>query len=91
VVQTFVGGHILASTVLDRSDGWTTLAVNRPESSLAPPEPLRYPLIRAAAFALERGDIREDAGKSRGLLYRLVGEAPSRHRDRVVRRGAPAQ
>ncbi len=91
VVQTFVGGHILASTVLDETDEWSTLAVNRPESSLAPPEPFRYPLIRAAAFALERGDMREDAGKPRGLLYRLVGEAPSRHRERVVRRGAPAQ
>jgi len=91
VIQTFVGGHILASTVLDRTDEWTTLAVNRPESSFAPPEPFRYALVRAAAFALERGDMREDAGRPRGSLYRMVGEAPSRYRDRVVRRGAPAQ
>jgi glycine/D-amino acid oxidase-like deaminating enzyme len=91
VIQTFVGGHILASTVLDETDEWSTLAVNRPESAFAPPEPFRYPLVRAAAFALERGDVREDAGRSRGLFYRLVGEAPVRHRERVVRRGAPAQ
>ena len=91
VIQTFVGGHILASTVLDETDEWSTLAVNRPESSFAPPEPFRYPLVRAAAFALERGDMREDAGKARGPLYRLVGEAPVRYRERVVRRGAPAQ
>ena len=91
VIQTFVGGHILASTVLDETDEWSTLAVNRPESAFAPPEPFRYPLVRAAAFALERGDVREDAGRPRGLFYRLVGEAPVRHRERVVRRGAPAQ
>ena len=75
----------------DETDEWTTLAVNRPESAFAPPEPFRYPLVRAAAFALERGDMREDAGKARGPLYRLVGEAPVRYRERVVRRGAPAQ
>jgi glycine/D-amino acid oxidase-like deaminating enzyme len=91
VIQTFVGGHILASTVLDETDEWSTLTVNRPESAFAPPEPLRYPLVRAAAFALERGDVREDAGKPRGPLYRLVGEAPVRYRERVIRRGAPAQ
>jgi glycine/D-amino acid oxidase-like deaminating enzyme len=33
VIQTFVGGHILASTVLDETDEWSTLAVNRPESA----------------------------------------------------------
>jgi glycine/D-amino acid oxidase-like deaminating enzyme len=91
VVQTFVGGHILASTVLDETDEWSTLAVNRPESAFAPPEPFRYPLVRAAAFALERGDMREDAGRSRGSFYRMVGEAPVRYRQRVVRRGASAQ
>ena len=91
VIQTFVGGHILASTVLDETDEWSTLAVNRPESAFAPPEPFRYPLVRAAAFALERGDVRQDAGKSRGPFYRVVGEAPVRYRERVVRRGAPAQ
>jgi glycine/D-amino acid oxidase-like deaminating enzyme len=91
VVQTFLGGHILASTVLDLEDEWTTLAVNRPEVSKAPPEPLRYPLVRAAAFALERGDARADAGRRRGALYDLVGGAPLRHRERLVRRGVPAQ
>jgi glycine/D-amino acid oxidase-like deaminating enzyme len=91
VVQTFIGGHILASTVLDADDEWTTLAVNRPELSKAPPEPLRYPLVRAAALALERGDARADAGKRRGALYDLVGGAPLRYRERLVRRGAPVQ
>jgi glycine/D-amino acid oxidase-like deaminating enzyme len=87
LTQTFVGGHILASTVLGESDEWTTLAVNRPEVVLAPPEPLRYPLVKMAAFALERGDAREDAGRARGVLYDWVGGAPLRYRERVVRRG----
>ena len=88
VVQTFVGGHILASTVLGIEDEWTTLPVNRPEIAKAPPEPLRYPLVWAAAFALEHGDARQDDGRSRGTLYDLVGSAPLRHRERLVRRGA---
>jgi glycine/D-amino acid oxidase-like deaminating enzyme len=87
VTQTFVGGHILASTVLGVEDEWTSLAVNRPESGKAPPEPLRFPLVWAAAAALERGDAREDEGRSRGRLYGLVGGAPLRHRERLVRRG----
>jgi glycine/D-amino acid oxidase-like deaminating enzyme len=91
VVQTFIGGHILASTVLEVQDEWTTLAVNRPEIAKAPPEPLRYPIVRAAAFALERGDARADAGKSRGILYGSIGSAPIRHRERLVRRAASDQ
>jgi glycine/D-amino acid oxidase-like deaminating enzyme len=88
LTQTFVGGHILASTVLGETDEWTSLAVNRPEVVLAPPEPLRYPLVKMAAFALERGDARQDAGRSRGWVYDRIGGAPLRYRERVVRRGA---
>ena len=91
LVQTYLGGHILASTVLDREDEWTALPVNRPEISMAPPEPLRYPLVRAASFALEHGDARQDAGRTRGMVYDLVGDAPIRHRERLIRRGAPPQ
>jgi glycine/D-amino acid oxidase-like deaminating enzyme len=91
LVQTFIGGHILASTVLGVEDEWTSLAVNRPETAKAPPEPLRYPLVWAAATALERGDARQDAGRPRGLVWTKVGEAPLRHRDRLVRRGTAAQ
>ena len=91
LVQTYLGGHILASTVLDREDEWTTLPVNRPEIAMAPPEPLRYPLVRAAAFALEHGDARQDAGRSRGVVYDLVGDAPIRYRERLIRRGAQPQ
>jgi len=86
MVQTFIGGQILASTVLGIDDEWTSLAVNRPEAAKTPPEPLRFPLVKAAAVALERGDAREEAGRSRGPLYELVGNAPIRYRERVVRR-----
>ncbi len=88
LVQTFIGGHILASTVLGVRDEWTTLAVNRPEISRAPPEPLRYAVVKAAALSLARGDARQESGRSRGRVYELVGGAPIRHRERLVRRGA---
>ncbi len=91
LVQTFLGGHILASTALGIADEWTSLAVNRPEIAKAPPEPLRYPAVAAATLALARGDARQDAGRSRGLLNELIGGAPSRYRERLIRRGAPPQ
>ena len=91
LVQTFIGGHILASTVLGEDNEWTALAVNRPEVAKAPPEPMRYALVRAAAAALARGDAREDAGRSRGLVNEAIGHAPIRYRDRVIGRGAAAQ
>ena len=86
LAQTFVGGHILASTVLRVEDAWTTLAVNRPEIGKAPPEPIRWPVVWAATTALARGDERQDAGRSRGLVYSTVGDAPVRWRERLVRR-----
>ena len=91
LVQTFLGGHILASTVLGVDDEWTSLAVNRPEISKAPPEPVRFALVKAATLALERGDKRQDGGRSRGVVNRLIGDAPINHRERLVRRGAPPQ
>jgi glycine/D-amino acid oxidase-like deaminating enzyme len=84
--QTFVGGHILASTVLRVEDAWTSLAVNRPEIGKAPPEPLRWALVRTAAASLARGDARQDAGRPRGAVTSLIGDAPARWRARLVRR-----
>jgi glycine/D-amino acid oxidase-like deaminating enzyme len=86
--QTWVGGRILAGTVLGLDDEWTTLPVNRPEVVKTPPEPLRWPIVKASAWALERGDAREDAGRPRGSLLERIGYAPDAYRDRVVRRGA---
>jgi glycine/D-amino acid oxidase-like deaminating enzyme len=85
--QTFVGGQILVSKLLGADDEWSSLPVARPEIAKAPPEPLRWPAVRLAAWALERGDAREDAGKRRGLALGLLGDAPLRYRRHLVRRG----
>jgi glycine/D-amino acid oxidase-like deaminating enzyme len=87
LIQTQIGGRILAATVLGRDDEWTSLAVNRPEISMAPPEPFRYPAVAASAWALARGDAREESGRTRGSVYRLLGDGPLRYRERLVRRG----
>jgi glycine/D-amino acid oxidase-like deaminating enzyme len=86
--QTFVGGRILASLVLHEDDAWSSLPVVGPEIAKAPPEPLRYLAVSAAGRALELGDRRADAGRSRGLIPSLVGDAPGRYRERLIRRGA---
>ena len=85
--QTFVGGRILASKVLGVHDEWSSLPVARPEIGKAPPEPLRWPAVRMAAWALERGDAREDAGRRRGLALGWIGNAPLRYRRFLMRRG----
>ncbi len=84
LTQTYVGGHILASTVLGIDDRWTSLAVNRPETAYAPPEPLRWAAVQASAVALQRGDERQDAGEPRGWLTGIVADAPLRYRERLV-------
>ena len=81
-----MGGKILASTVLGVDDQWTSLAVNRPETVKAPPEPLRWPAVKVIASALERGDAREDAGKRRGVVNELLGLGPIGLRERYVAR-----
>jgi len=86
LTQTFVGGHILASTVLGIDDDWTSLAVNRPERAFAPPEPFRWAALQVTAIAMQRGDARQDAGRPRGRAYDLVGGAPVRYREWLVER-----
>jgi glycine/D-amino acid oxidase-like deaminating enzyme len=88
--QTSVGGRILASKVLGVEDEWTALPVDRPEIGKVPPEPFRWPAVKAAAWALERGDAREERGRPRGTLYRLIGGAPTRYRRHLMRRGLGA-
>ncbi len=83
LAQTKIGGSILASLVQGVRDEWTSLAVVGPEVAKAPPEPLRWPLVRAAVWGLETGDAREDAGRRRGAIRTLVGDAPIRYRGRL--------
>jgi glycine/D-amino acid oxidase-like deaminating enzyme len=84
LAQTRIGGSILASLVQGVRDEWTSLPVVGPEVSKAPPEPLRWPLVRAAVWALETGDARQDTGRRRGRLRTLVGNAPVRYRERLT-------
>ncbi len=83
LAQTKIGGSILASLVQGVRDEWTALPVVGPEVAKAPPEPLRWPLVRAAVWALETGDAREDAGRRRGALRTWIGYAPVRYRERL--------
>ena len=85
--QTLLGGRILASLVFGERDEWTTLPVVGPVGAKAPPAPLRYPAVRAAAAALELGDRRADAGLPRGFLVDAVGLTPDRYRRRLASRG----
>lgn len=87
LAQAKLGGRILASLVLGAHDGWSSMPVVGPDIAKAPPEPLRFPLLRAAAWALESGDRREESGRPRGGLRRAIGDAPGRYRERIVRRG----
>jgi glycine/D-amino acid oxidase-like deaminating enzyme len=86
--QTMVGSRILASMVLGVQDRWTSLPVAGNELGRVPPEPFRYPAIKAAGRARERGDRRADAGRPRGWLDATVGAAPQAWRDRMVARAS---
>jgi glycine/D-amino acid oxidase-like deaminating enzyme len=83
LAQTKIGGSILASLAQGVLDEWTSLPVVGPEVAKAPPEPLRWPLVRAAVWALETGDAREDEGWRRGRIRSLIGSAPIRYRERL--------
>ncbi len=85
LAQTKLGGRILASIVLGARDEWSSMPVVGPEIGKSPPEPLRFPLVRLAAWGLESGDRREEGGRSRGALRRSIGDAPGRNRERLVR------
>ena len=86
--QTKLGGRILAGLVLGTEDEYTSLPVRGRVVGGAPPEPLRWPAVKAAAWALRSGDAREEAGRPRGLLRTAVGGAPEAYRTHLVRRGA---
>ncbi|MBI2237342.1 MAG: hypothetical protein HYU54_02290, partial [Actinobacteria bacterium] len=78
-----LGGKTLASMVLGVRDEWMALPVVGPPVAMAPPEPIRWPLVRAAVWGLESGDRREEAGRRRGVVRDLVGRAPIRYRERL--------
>jgi len=80
LAATKLGGKTLASLAQGLEDEWSTLPVVGPPVRRVPPEPLRWPLVRAAIWGLESGDRMETAGRRRGLLRRALGEAPIGYR-----------
>ena len=86
--QTKLGGRILAGLVLGTEDAYTSLPVRGREVGATPPEPLRWPAVRAAAWGLRSGDLREERGRPRGFLRSAIGSAPERYREHLMRRGA---
>jgi hypothetical protein len=85
-----LGGRILASLVQGLDDAWTSLPVVGPEPK-SPPEPVRYPAVWLSARALERGDRRADAGRSRGVVWDALGGAPLAYRTWLTGRGGGAR
>jgi glycine/D-amino acid oxidase-like deaminating enzyme len=83
LAATKLGGRTLASLALGVSDEWTSLPVVGPPVGYAPPEPLRWPLLRASVWALESGDRAEANGRRRGVVRRALGWAPVANRARL--------
>lgn len=86
LTQTWVAGRILAGRVLGQENGWTMHPAARHLPGLAPPEPFRWPLVKLAAWALERGDAREQSERPRGAVLGAIGQAPERYREYLMRR-----
>jgi glycine/D-amino acid oxidase-like deaminating enzyme len=87
LAATKLGGKTLASLVLGREDEWSTLPVVGPPVGTAPPEPLRWPLVRAAVWGLESGDRAEAAGRRRTMLQRALAWGPVANRNRLRGKG----
>lgn len=62
VVQTFIGGEILSSLVLDMDDAWANCALVTGCGKKFPPEPLRYTGAIVVRDAIRRKELREDLG-----------------------------
>jgi glycine/D-amino acid oxidase-like deaminating enzyme len=85
LAQTKIGGKILASLVLHVDDAWSSMPVVGPPIGVAPPEPLRWPLVRLAVWGMETGDRAQQRGRRRGVLQRLLQRAPLAYRDLLIR------
>jgi glycine/D-amino acid oxidase-like deaminating enzyme len=83
LAATKLGGKTLASLVLGSDDEWSRLPVVGPPVGRVPPEPLRWPMLRAGLWALESGDRRQEEGRPRGLMRSVIGGIPVRNRERL--------
>jgi putative aminophosphonate oxidoreductase len=78
VGPSHVGGRILASLALRRSDEWSGCGLVRRPPRAFPPEPLRYLGGLAVRAAVTRKECAEDAGSPPGpVTRRLAGYAPA--------------
>ncbi len=78
VGPTVLGGRILASLVLERTDEWSSCGLVRPSPGGLPPEPLRSLGGRVVRGAVTRKERAEDAGHApRWIDRRLAGLAPA--------------
>lgn len=80
LTQTRLGGRILASLVLGADDQWGRMPVVGPPLRRVPPEPLRYPALRALAWAMEESDRAADEGRRPSALVRSLGSIPEKVR-----------
>jgi glycine/D-amino acid oxidase-like deaminating enzyme len=87
LVPTRVGGKTLASLVLGADDEWSRLPVVGPPLVSVPPEPLRWPLVSAAAWAYERGDRAAQHGRRPGIVAQVASAAMDRYAVRAVKAG----
>jgi glycine/D-amino acid oxidase-like deaminating enzyme len=83
LAATKVGGKTLASMALGLDDEWTDLPVVGDVLSRTPPEPLRWALVRSAAWGMLRRDRAADAGRRGGILSRALASAPVAYRERL--------
>ncbi len=80
VAASALGGRILASSVLGRSDQWTALAacLQRARQGWYPPEPIRYVAGRLVRAAVARKERAERLGRQPSRLdIALAGLAPA--------------
>jgi hypothetical protein len=62
LAATKLGGKTLASLVLGLRNEWTELPVVGAAPMRMPPEPIRWPLVRATVWGMERFDRAADSG-----------------------------
>ncbi|MEX0753714.1 MAG: FAD-binding oxidoreductase [Actinomycetota bacterium] len=86
LAQTKLGGRILASLVLGSQDRWSTMPVVGAPIGTAPPEPLRWPLVRLAVWGMESGDRADERGRGRGPVARALQVAPLAYREALIAR-----
>jgi glycine/D-amino acid oxidase-like deaminating enzyme len=83
LTSTKLGGRILASLAVGADDDVVTLPVVGPPPLLVPPEPFRWPLVRAVEWVYEHGDGARERGRRHdvlsGVTSRVMDAYASRH------------